>query len=79
MPCEVQELLPGGVGTAIVNDNNFMRNFVKTQLQVQMLDGGADTTFFIVSGYDDAQERKRHGIRIGDEFRSGGHNGHDLT
>ena len=51
---------PGAVGGSVVNDNDFVRHAAEIQLQVQMLQGGCDASFFIASGNDDRQEAHKN-------------------
>jgi hypothetical protein len=50
------EDLPGAVGGAVVDDDDFMRDAAEIQLKVQVLDGGRDAAFFVAGGDDDGEE-----------------------
>ena len=51
------EDLPGAVGGAVVNDDDFMRDAAEFQLEVKVLDGGCDAPFLVAGGNDDGEVR----------------------
>ena len=50
------KLRPGGIGTAVIHHDYFVRYVVNPQLQGQMFDRGTDTAFFIQSRNYDTEE-----------------------
>src|SRR5699024_5132540 len=44
----VLENVPGGIGAAVVDDDDLMGNAVELELGVEMLDGPGDTTFLVM-------------------------------
>jgi len=50
------EDLPGAVGGAVVDHDDFVRDAPKIQLEVQVLDGGCDASFLVAGGDDHRQE-----------------------
>ena len=44
------------VRTSIVDDDDFVRDVMKSQFDMQMFDRRCDAAFFIASGYHDRQQ-----------------------
>jgi hypothetical protein len=49
------EDLPGAVGGAVVNDDDFVRDTAKIQFEVQVLDSGCDAAFLVARRDDDGE------------------------
>ena len=48
--------LPGAVGGAVVNHDDFVRDSAEVQLEVKVLDGGCDAAFLVAGGDDDGEQ-----------------------
>ena len=47
------EDLPGAVGRAVVNDDDFMRHTAEFQFEVKMFDGGRNAALLVAGRNDD--------------------------
>ena len=55
------EDLPGAVGGAVVDDDDFVRDAAKFQLEVKVFNGGRDAAFLVARGDDHRQESEWRG------------------
>jgi hypothetical protein len=53
------EDLPGAVGGAVVDHDDFVRDTAEGQLEMEVLDGGRDAAFLVTRGDDDGEESER--------------------
>ena len=67
---ELTEDAPGGIRAAIVNHNDFVRNALQTQLQVQVLDRCGDAALFVACRDHHRQQLERWPTFL---FRGGFH------
>src|SRR5205085_4469057 len=62
-PCaQVLQNVPGMIGAPIVHDDDLVRDFVETQLNMKMLHGGGDASFFIAS-WNNNRKKFQLGLR----------------
>src|ERR1019366_5469846 len=57
---EFSEHAPCVVGAAVIHDQDFVRDAVEPQLEVQVLDGGCNATRLVTCRYDDRQQGGRY-------------------
>ncbi len=53
------EDLPGAVGGAVVDHDDFVRDAAEVQLEVQVFNGGRDAALLVARGDDDGQKPER--------------------
>jgi hypothetical protein len=53
------EDLPGAVGGAVVDHDDFVRHAAEVQFEMEMLDGGRDAALLVARGDDDGEEPER--------------------
>ena len=66
---EFGEDFPGVVGTAVIDDDDFVGNVVEAEFEVEVLDGRGDAPLLIARGDDDGEKVEGLGV---------GHCGNDL-
>ena len=61
---ELLQNLPGPVAAAVVHHDNFVRDVMKPQFKIEVLDGGGNTPFLIARRDDDAETSEFRVVRV---------------